>query len=140
MKHYNPRLENPLRFNRDKTKRGTTKETKPKKVKKSKRCDMTSPSNRYRWSKADGGMVPIEVLEQDRKAQLTIIHDMVDEPIISMIDGSKHKSKKGYTRHVHHTGCTEVGNESMSQIEKNRPRMERPGETMKRVCDQLGVH
>ena len=136
---YDPRLENPLRFNRPKKPKKTRKAAPKKKVKKSKRCDLQSPSNRYRWSEKDGGFVPFEVLEQDRKAGIQILNDSVEKPIVSMIDGSKYTSKKAYTRHIHSKGYTEVGDQSMKHLEANRPKMERPGETLKRVCDRMGI-
>jgi len=142
-KHYDSRLENPLRFNRaergDRLQRKETKATKPRE--KSPRTLMTSPSNRYRWSEADGGLIPLEEWEKDHapRSRMEFLSDAFDQPVVSPIDGSKHSSKKGYTRHVHDHGKTIVGNESLKPVEQNRRRPEPVGTTMARICERLGV-
>lgn len=142
-KHYDPRLENPLRFNRaerrahNKRKSTITKKT----LERSPRTSMTSPSNRYRWSEPDGGLIPLEEWEKDHapRSRLEFLSDVFDQPVVSPIDGSKHRSKKAYTRHVHHHGKTIVGNESLKTVEQNRRRPEPVGTTMRRICERLGA-
>ena len=142
-KHYDPRLENPLRFNRaDRGGCPKRKETRAEpKREKSSRTLMTSPSNRYRWSAADGGLIPLEEWERDQapRSRMELLSDIFNEPVVSPIDGSKHSSKKAYTRHVHAHGKTIVGNESLKPVERNRSRLEPVARTMRRVCERLGV-
>lgn len=142
-KHYDPRLENPLRFNRaERNSRRKPNEMKGiKSREKSPRTLMTSPSNRYRWSEADGGLIPLEEWEKDHapRSRMAFLSDIFDEPVVSPIDGSKHSSKKGYTRHVHGHGKTIVGNESLKPLVQNRRRPEPVGATMRRICERLGV-
>ena len=142
-KHYDPRLENPLRFNRaDRTsRRKDNKAPKNTSREKSPRTSMTSPSNRYRWSKADGGLIPLEEWEKDHapRSRVEFLSDAFDQPVVSPIDGSQHRSKKAYTRHVHGHGKTIVGNESLKPVEENRRRLEPVGTTMRRICERLGV-
>ena len=142
-KHYDPRLENPLRFNRaERSSKQTQRKTKvTSKGEKSPRTQMTSPSNRYRWSAADGGLIPLEEWEKDHapRSRLEFLSDAFDQPVVSPIDGSKHNSKKGYIRHVHAHGKTIVGNESLKSVEQNRPRPEPVGVTLRRICERLSV-
>jgi len=142
-KHYDPHLENPLRFNRAE-RTGRPKDKKAVKAKpreKSPRTQLTSPSNRYRWSEADGGLIPLEEWEKDHapRSRMEFLSDAFDQPVVSPIDGSKHSSKKGYTRHVHAHGKTIVGNESLKHVEQNRRCLEPVGTTMRRVCERLSV-
>ena len=142
-KHYDPRLENPLRFNRaDRSGLRRRKEMKGIKTReKSARTLMTSPSNRYRWSEEDGGLIPLEEWEKDHipRSRMEFLSDAFDQPVVSPIDGSQHRSKKAYTRHVHGHGKTIVGNESFKSVEQNRRRPEPVGTTMRRICERLGV-
>ena len=142
-RHYDPRMENPLRYNRaDRDAQWVRSKSKSTtKREKSPRTSMTSSSNRYRWSKADGGLIPLEEWEKDHapRARVELMFDSVDRPIVSPIDGSKHLSKKAYSRHVHAHGKTIVGTESLKPVEQNRPRPEPVGVTMRRICERLGV-
>lgn len=65
----------------------------------------------------------------------SVISDFA-EPVWNPADGKMYGSKGAYRRALRAAGCVEVGNENISSVERNRPRLDTPHAELARAIER----
>ncbi|MCR4339651.1 MAG: hypothetical protein NUW01_07165 [Gemmatimonadaceae bacterium] len=88
------------------------------------------------WVEGRGVIPKSEAPPPEIKRGHHIIKDFT-EPVLCPADGQRYGSKRAYERAVRAAGCEIVGNESLSRVEQNKPKLTRPGADIARAIEAL---
>lgn len=91
----------------------------------------------YVWCPVQQAVVPKSERVHVSGGPSVIRDELAD--VINPADGRRYSSKRAYYAAVRANGCEIVGNENLSQVERNRPRLEGPGTELKRVLESYGL-
>ncbi len=89
------------------------------------------------WDPERGVIPKSEAVQRPASRTHGIIRDFTD-PVLCPADGRHYHSKRQYERAVAREGCVVVGNEKISHVERNRPRLDSPAPDIARAMEQLG--